>query len=115
MRPCVAAPPGLALAASLLLVSCESPFSVESSEFRSAPARALATYFPPSEANGGWRKRTDTQRIRELGMDPARLSQLGGYLMSQPYEAYKTGVSGYDPTNKAAIVVKRGWIVGEYW
>ena len=35
--------------------------------------------------------------------------------MSLPYQNYSTGVSGYKPSNKAAIVVKDGWIVGEYY
>jgi len=76
--------------------------------------RALSTYFPPSEASGGWRKRTTATQIRELGLDAAKLNDLGQYLMSQPYENYQTGVSGYKPSNKAAIVVKDGWIAGEY-
>ncbi len=80
-----------------------------------AAALPLASYFPPSEINGGWRKRTNLARIRELGIEPRRLSQLGQYLMSQPYENYKAGVSGYDPSNKAAIVVKGGRIGGEYY
>ena len=48
-------------------------------------------------------------------MDGDRLKALGQYLMSLPYENYSTGVSGYKPSNKAAIVVKDGWIVGEYY
>ncbi|HEY9507219.1 MAG TPA: hypothetical protein VIQ27_14695 [Gemmatimonadales bacterium] len=43
----------------------------------------------------------------------ARLDRLGRFLMSQPFENYSTGFSGYDPSNKAAIVVRKGWIVGE--
>ena len=116
MRPCALVWPAIASAAALLLISCDSHASFGPSEMvPSSRAAALATYFPPSESNGGWRKRTNPERIREMGLDPDRLNELGQYLMSQPYEAYKTGVSGYDPTNKAAIVVKRGWIVGEYW
>ena len=38
--------------------------------------------------------------------DRAGLDQLGHYLMSLPYENYSTGVSGFKPSNKAAIVVK---------
>ena len=60
----------------------------------------------PAEADGGWRKRTTTTQIRELGLEAAKLNDLGHYLMSQPYENYQTGVSGYKPSNKAAIVVK---------
>jgi CubicO group peptidase (beta-lactamase class C family) len=35
--------------------------------------------------------------------------------MSLPWESYSTGVSGYDPSNKASLVIKSGWIVGEYY
>lgn len=35
--------------------------------------------------------------------------------MALPYENFNTGVSGYSPSNKAAIVIKNGWIVGEYY
>jgi hypothetical protein len=107
--------PALSSAATLLLVACDPHRPVEPGESESAPARALSTYFPPSEANGGWRKQTGAAQVRALGIDPTRLSQLGQYLMAQPYENYQTGVSGYKPSNKAAIVVKDGWIVGEYY
>ena len=107
--------PALSSAASLLLVACEPSRSVEPRASEASPAHALSTYFPPSEASGGWRKRTTAAEIRQLGVDGARLAQLGQYLMSQPSESYQTGVSGYEPTNKAAIVVKGGWIVGEYY
>jgi CubicO group peptidase (beta-lactamase class C family) len=106
--------PALSSAATLLLVACEPNRSLQPVEFE-PPARALSTYFPPSESNGGWRKRTTAAHVRELGMDPAKLNDLGEYLMSQPYENYQTGVSGFKPSNKAAIVVKDGWIVGEYY
>jgi CubicO group peptidase (beta-lactamase class C family) len=75
----------------------------------------LSSYFPPSEAAGGWRKTTDATQIRDLGMDAAKLDPLGSYLMSLPYEGYYTGVSGYKASNKAALIVKNGWIVGEYY
>src|SRR5919109_4382868 len=114
MRPPVASRPGLSSAATLLLVACEPHRSVEPIELESRP-RALSTYFPPSEASGGWRKQTTAAQVRELGMDAAKLDDLGQYLMSQPYENYQTGVSGFKPSNKAAIVVKDGWIVGEYY
>jgi CubicO group peptidase (beta-lactamase class C family) len=35
--------------------------------------------------------------------------------MALPYQGYATGVSGYKASNKAAIVIKNGWIVGEYY
>ncbi|HEY7614770.1 MAG TPA: serine hydrolase [Gemmatimonadales bacterium] len=115
MRPCAAVRPGLAFAAACLLVSCESHLSLEPGAVPRSSEVALSGYFPPPEASGGWRKRANIERIRELGIDRTRLDQLGQYLMSQPFENYKTGVAGYDPSNKAAIVVKGGWIVGEYY
>jgi CubicO group peptidase (beta-lactamase class C family) len=115
MLPRAAVQPALVLAAALPLASCDSLQPFGPGELARSSANALATYFPPPEINGGWRKRTNLARIRELGIEPTRLNQLGQYLMSQPYENYKTGVSGYHPSNKAAIVVKGGWIVGEYY
>ncbi len=115
MHPPAASRPALSSAATLLLVACESHRSVQPSELESPPAGAVSSYFPPAEADGGWRKRTITTQIRELGLEAAKLNDLGDYLMSQPYENYQTGVSGYKPSNKAAIVVKDGWIVGEYY
>lgn len=115
MLPSAASRPALSSAATLLLIACEPHRSLDPNEYGPSPARALSTYFPPSESSGGWRKRTTAAQIRELGMDAARLNQLGQFLMSQPYENYQTGVSGYTASNKAAIVVKSGWIVGEYY
>lgn len=106
--------PALSSAATLLLVACEPHRSFESDEVET-PARAVTSYFPSAESDGGWRKRTTAVQIRELGLESARLNDLGHYLMSQPFESYQTGVSGYKASNKAAIVVKDGWIVGEYY
>jgi len=39
-------------------------------------------YFPPSEANGGWRKNTNPDFVRSLGMDPAKLEEFGKYNIS---------------------------------
>lgn len=115
MHPPDASRPALFSAATFLLFACEPHRTVQPSELELTQPRALSTYFPPSEANGGWRKRTTSTQIRELGMDGAKLNDLGQYLMSQPYENYQTGVSGYKASNKAAVVVKGGWIVGEYY
>ena len=106
----------LASTATLLLLSCDSldPLDPTDSSTSSA-AVALSTYFPPSEASGGWRATTDAAPIRALGMDRDKLKSLGQYLMSLPHENYTTGVSGFKASNKAAIVVKGGWIVGEYY
>jgi CubicO group peptidase (beta-lactamase class C family) len=93
-----------------------TPFAAD--EPPAAPAlatAALSSYFPPSEAAGGWRTTRDSAQILSLGMDAGKLAGLGSYLMALPYETYKTGVSGYDFTSKAALVIKNGWVVGEYY
>jgi CubicO group peptidase (beta-lactamase class C family) len=76
---------------------------------------SLSTYFPPSESNGGWRKTTDKGKIASLGIAPTPLAAFGAYTMSLPWENYSTGVSGYSSSNKASLVVKNGWIVGEFY
>src|SRR5215210_9435838 len=114
MRFISATPTPLAWVATFVLVGCESHNTTEQNGAEAA-AIGLSTYFPPSESNGGWRKTTDPARVRDLGLDAGKLNQLGQYFMSLPYENYSTGVSGYQASNKAAIVVKGGWIVGEYY
>jgi CubicO group peptidase (beta-lactamase class C family) len=114
MHHAVSARPALS-AATLLLVACEPHQSIQPLELESPAPRAASTYFPPSEAEGGWRKRTTAAQIRAVGLVAEKLDALGRYLVSQPYENYQTGVSGYKPSNKAAILVKDGWIVGEYY
>jgi CubicO group peptidase (beta-lactamase class C family) len=105
----------------VLIAACDPGRSLSPEEVpqvQVAPGPALATlssYFPPSEAAGGWRKTTDPAQTRSLGLEPTRLDQLGSYLMALPYQGYYTGVSGYKASNKAAIIVKNGWIAGEYY
>jgi CubicO group peptidase (beta-lactamase class C family) len=108
-------PASPSVALLLFLFACESHDPLEPDDGPALTAAALSTYFPPSESNGGWRKTTDRARIRDLGMDSDKLRNLGQYLMSLPYENYSVNVSGYKASNKAAIVVKDGWIVGEYY
>lgn len=48
-------------------------------------------------------------------MSPPKLAEFGTYNMSLPSEGYFTGVSGYSASNKASLVIKSGWIVGEYY
>jgi CubicO group peptidase (beta-lactamase class C family) len=76
---------------------------------------ASSGYFPPPESAGGWRKAADAAAVRALGLDPVALDDLGAYLMTLPYQGYFTGVSGYKASNKAALVIKNGWIAGEYY
>ena len=112
-----AACPALASAVTLLLLACDPQNSHDPDPFddSSRTAAALSTYFPPPETNGGWRATTDAARIRDLGIDRDELGALGKYLTSLPYQNYSTGVSGFKASYKAAIVVKDGWIVGEYY
>jgi hypothetical protein len=117
MPPAPAGRPALSSPATLLLLfACELPDPLDPGDGPDpSAAAALSTYFPPPEAAGGWRTTTDPAHTRELGIDGDKLKGLGQYLMSLPYENYSTGVSGYKSSNKAAIVVKDGWIVGEYY
>ena len=74
-----------------------------------------STYFPPPEASGGWRKNTSAAKLESLGLGPAGMARFGAYTMSLPWEKYNTGVPGYDASNKASLVIKNGWIVGEFY
>jgi CubicO group peptidase (beta-lactamase class C family) len=100
-------------------LSCNSPGlagpSAPLSDTKPTFAVILSSYFPPSEANGGWRKTAEAADIRALGINPDGISALGAYAMALPWENFSTGVSGYDPSNKAALVIKGGWIVGEFY
>jgi CubicO group peptidase (beta-lactamase class C family) len=103
-----------------LIAACDpgrpmAPEEVPQLQVAPKSAASLSSYFPPSEAAGGWRKATDATQVRGLGLEPTKLDQLGSYLMTLPYQGYYTGVSGYKASNKAAIVVKNGWIAGEYY
>ena len=104
---------------AVLAAACDPSGSVAPGDLpernHTPPAVTLSSYFPPSEAAGGWRRATDAAQIRGLGLEPTRLDLLGEYLMALPYQGYYTGVSGYKASNKAAIVVKNGWIAGEYY
>ena len=112
----LAARPTFSSAATLLLFACDFPKSSDpGTEHLPSTATALSSYFPPAESNGGWRTTTDGARVSDVGVDRGKLNNLGQYLMALPYQNYSTGVSGYSSSHKAAIVVKNGWIVGEYY
>ncbi len=111
-----AARPALASCATMLLLACEPQRPLEPTEGPNRhTAAAASSYYPPPESSGGWRATTSDARVEDLGIDPSRLDDLGDYLMSLPYQNYSTGVSGFKASNKAAIVVKGGWVVGEYY
>jgi CubicO group peptidase (beta-lactamase class C family) len=78
-------------------------------------AVTLSPYFPPPEASSGWRRNTSSAKLQSLGLDPTAVARLGAYTMSLPWENYYTGISGYDASNKASLVIKNGWIVGEFY
>src|SRR3954468_24140069 len=104
---------------ALLVLGCSDrlmePSSRRPDDVKPSLGLTLVSYFPPSEANGGWRQTTRANKSRSLGMEPTGLAALGSYAMSLPYERYSTGVSGYALQNKAVLVIKNGWIVGEYY
>lgn len=67
-------------------------------------------YFPAPESEGGWRKRTDPEFVRSLGMDPDRLEEFGRYNLSIPSSNWKP-YADY----KGILVIKDGWIIGEWY
>ena len=73
-------------------------------------AQPRENYFPPPESAGGWRADTSATFIRSLGLDPERLEEFGRFDLEvpngnwMPYSAYK-----------GIIVIKHGWIVGEWY
>jgi CubicO group peptidase (beta-lactamase class C family) len=82
---------------------------------RAVSAATLSTYFPPPESGGGWRTAPRAADVRALGIDSAKAAALGAYVMSVPSESYSTGVSGYNATDTATLVIKNGWLVGEFY
>lgn len=69
-------------------------------------------YFPLPRRQGGWRKNTSKEFVESLGLNYAALQQLGKSSISVSNSA----IPGYDDHNHAsAIVIKNGWIVGEWY
>ena len=72
---------------------------------RSTPmlrAQESASYFPPPESRGGWRKLERDEDIRAIaGMNPEKLAQLKQWLLDS------------DKRNFAAVVIRRGHVVLE--
>ena len=69
-------------------------------------------YYPPPEADGGWRKNTDPDFVRSLGLDPEKLEEFVAYNTRVPPKNTETGrMSDY----ASCIVIKNGWIVAEWY
>ena len=66
---------------------------------------AGSDYFPPPESKTGWRKNIDPDFVRSLGLDSAMLEEFGKYNLSLHSHS---GIKG-------CIVIKDGWIVGEWY
>jgi CubicO group peptidase (beta-lactamase class C family) len=61
-----------------------------------------ATYFPPPESKGGWRKLEQPDEVQKVaGLDPKRLSALKDWLLQS------------DSRDFAAVVIRHGWIALE--
>ncbi len=68
-----------------------------------------ASYFPPPESEGGWRKDTGAGFVESLGLVPDMVEQFGVYNLSID----NAHIPGYDyGLHKSAMVIKDGWIVG---
>ena len=61
-------------------------------------------YFPESDLAEGWRKNTDPAFLQSLGLDLGGVEGFGGYNLSVP----SSEITG-------ALVIKDGWIVGEWY
>ena len=85
----------ISIATSLLSIFVASSFH----------CAASLDYFPPPESETGWRKNTDPDFIRSLGLDPSKLEEFGKYNMSLQSHSGRKG----------CIVIKDGWIVGEWY
>lgn len=70
-------------------------------------------YFPPSDSEGGWRKNTDTEFIESLGLDPFHVEGFGGHSLSIPSDSHIVGYKYHE--HVGTLVVKDGWIVGEWY
>jgi len=75
-------------------------------------ANSAGQYFPESDAEEGWRKNTDPDFVRSLGLDPEHVEGFGGYNMS--IKNAQIGTSDYGK-HKGALLIKDGWIVGEWY
>ena len=90
---------------AVLCVACPaqtSPFEPVDPSMLFAGAEKEASYFPPPESGGGWRKLDDPAQIRDLArMDPAKLDDLKQWLLAS------------DDRPFGAVVIRNGYIVLE--
>lgn len=60
------------------------------------------TYFPEPDSEGGWRKNSEPEFIRDLGLDTGGLDDFGAY-------NFKVGFFS------SVIVIKDGWVIKEWY
>ncbi|MFQ5928595.1 MAG: serine hydrolase domain-containing protein [Acidobacteriota bacterium] len=71
---------------------------------------AGSEYYPSPESMGGWRKDTNPEFIRSVGINPQQLEVFGEYNLSVPNSNWMP-YANY----KGIIVIKKGWIIGEWY
>ncbi len=70
--------------------------------------RGESQYFPPPESQGSWRKNTSDEFLLSLGVDPVRLEEFGLWNVQDDFGGTSIG-------DKSCIVIKDGWIIGEWY
>ncbi len=75
-------------------------------------AGALVDYFPPAEADGGWRSLLPEQAEPDAAQK-AKLREAAGVDWDKLREAWQHNESGEGPTG--LMVVRRGYVVGEWY
>ena len=66
--------------------------------------------FPLPEHEGGWRKNDSPDFQRAQGFDPDALEAFGRYNLAVPNNAWRPWSE-----HKGCLVIKNGWIVGEWY
>ncbi len=92
--------------AILILIIISFPL-IEAQEIQKSQI-CLNNYFPPPESSGGWRKNTDPAFINSLGIDPQKLKEFGEWNVKNNWD-------GRSLMPKSCIVIKNGWIIGEWY
>ncbi len=96
----------------LLVSGCSATHKTEVISSRSSKQSTIGatSYYPPTESAGGWRKNTNSDFIRSLGIDPAKLEEFGAYNLSVPSSRWMP-YANY----KGILVIKDGWVIGEWY